>query len=70
MFGKEKNVKNRSDRWKGRMINFLKESQSNDSTKYPLWEDCVKEQFSFGMTAISKESDSNFRINRSIQTNE
>jgi hypothetical protein len=70
MWSKEKNVKNRVDRWRGRIINFLREAQANDSTKYSLWDDCVKEQFSFGMTAITGRDTTNFRINKSITTNE
>lgn len=70
LWSKEKNVRNRVDRWKGRMINYILETQSNDSTKFPLYEDCNKPQFSFGFTAISKESDALFLVNKSISTNE
>jgi hypothetical protein len=70
MWSKEKNVRMKSERWRNRMINFLNESQSNDEDKYPLWEDSCKEVFSFGITAVDKNSDAMIRVNRSIQTNE
>lgn len=70
MYSLEKNVKAKADRFKYRMINFLNESQANDSTKYPLWEDECKEQMSFAITAVDKNSDAQIRINKSITTNE
>lgn len=70
MYSLEKNVLNEANNYKYRMINFLKESQSNDSTKYPLWEDDCKDYMSFAITAVDKESDALIRVSKSIITNE
>jgi hypothetical protein len=51
-------------------VNFLKESQANDSTKYPLWEDECQEFLSFAITAVDKRSDALIMVNKSITTNE
>lgn len=70
MYSLEKNVKGEANRRKFKMVNFLKESQSNDSTKFPLWEDECKEFMSFAITAIDKKSDTIIRVNKSLTTNE
>ena len=70
MHSLEKNVKNKADQFKFRLINFIKEAQANDDDKYPLWEDDCKEQMSFSITSIDKSSDALIRINKSITTNE
>lgn len=70
MFGKERNVKNRANNWKGRMINFLKLAQSKDSTKYTLYQQSCVNEMGFGISAIDKGSDALFKINKSIITNE
>jgi hypothetical protein len=70
MYSKEKNIKSKATRWRDRMINFLRESQRNDSSKYPLWEDECKEYMSFAITSIDKNSDALIRVNKSIITNE
>lgn len=70
MYSLEKNVKAQADFYKYQMVNFLKESQANDSTKYPLWEDECKEYMSFSITSVDKRSDALIRVNKTIQTNE
>jgi hypothetical protein len=70
MYSLEKNVLATADNYKYSMINFLKESQSNDDTKYPLWEDDCKEYMSFAITSVDKNSDALIRVNKSIITNE
>lgn len=70
MYSLEKNVKERADTSKYNIINFLKDEQSNDSTKYPLWEDDSKEYMSFSITSVDKSSDALIRVNKTIQTNE
>lgn len=70
MYSLEKNVKGRAIFCKNQMINFLKESQLNDSDKYPLWKDKCKEQMSFSITAVDKTSDALIRVNKAIKTNE
>lgn len=70
MYSLEKNVLQTANDYKYAMINFLNESQTNDSTKYPLWEKKCKEQMSFSITAVSKDDDALIRVNKSIITNE
>lgn len=70
MYSLEKNVKEKANRFKYKLINFLKESQSNDSTKYPLWEDECREEMSFAITSVDKSSDQLIKVNKSITTNE
>jgi hypothetical protein len=70
MYSLEKHVRARADFYKYEIINFLKEQQANDEDKYPLWEDNCKEQFSFAITAIDKDSDAMIKVNKAIITNE
>ncbi len=70
MYSLEKNVRTQADFYKYQMINFLKESQANDSTKYPLWENDCKEYMSFAITSVDRRSDALLRVNKSIATNE
>lgn len=70
MYSLEKNVLQTAVDYRNRMINFLKESQSNDSDKYPLWEDGCKEYMSFAITSVDKTSDALIKVNKSVTTNE
>jgi hypothetical protein len=70
MYSLEKNVLARAVKCKYDIINFIKEAQANDSTKYPLWEDDCKEEVSFAISAIDKNSDAMIKINKSIISNE
>jgi len=70
MYSLEKNVLETANNYKYRMINFLKESQLNDSTKYPLWEDDCKDYMSFSISSVSKTKDSTIRVTKTLQTNE
>lgn len=70
MYSLEKNVLARANKYKYDTINYLREQQANDSTKFPLWEDECKEQMSFSITSIDKNSDALIRVNKSINTNE
>lgn len=69
MFSLEKNVLERSNYYKYALLNFLDESQLNDSTKYPLYEKKCKEQMSFAITSISKCDNSMFKVHKNIITN-
>lgn len=66
----EKNIQEKAERYKFRMISYLKFQQSQDSDKYPLWTDRCKEEMSFAITSIDKKSDAMVRVNKSINTNE
>lgn len=70
MFALEKTVMSRANKYKFDIINFLNESQDNDSSKYPLWEDNCKEEMSFAITAIDKGSSTLIKVNKSITHNE
>lgn len=70
MYAAEKNVKERVDFYKGRMINYMKLEKDKDSTKFPLWEERCDYGFSFGIGAVDKKSDIMFKVNKTIITNE
>ena len=69
MFSLEKNVLERSNYYKFKILNFLDESQVNDSTKYPLYEKKCKDQLSFAITSISKTDNSLFKVHQNLITN-
>lgn len=72
LFSKEKNIKQVAYEYQSSMINFLRNEQSKNSTKYPKWEDNCKEEFSFGISGIGKDSkeESIFAINKATVANE
>ena len=70
LFGLEKNVKRRAQAYRDMMIDYLRNEQSKDSTKFPLWDDNCKESFQFGISDISKTSDKVFSINKAVISNE
>lgn len=70
LYSFEKNVKETADRYKNRMINYLKLQQAKDSTKFPLYESKCNDSFTFAISAIDKRSDSLVKVNKSIITNE
>jgi hypothetical protein len=70
MYSLEKHVLQESNKYKFQMINYLKEQQANDSTKFPLYENQCKQEMSFSITAIDKGSSALFKVNKSVITNE
>ena len=72
LFSLEKNVMRWVNNYKFRMINFLKESQANDSTKYPLYKCSCKIEYSWGITSVSRDftRDNIISVNRAITDNE
>jgi hypothetical protein len=72
LYAKEKKIRERADRHKSKMINFLNEAQANDSTKYSLWEGGCKEVTGVAFTAIDKNGDAaaTARVNSKIINNE
>lgn len=70
MYAFEKKILEKVNFYRGEMINFIKAAQANDSTKYPLWEELCREEFSFGITAADKKSDALFKVNKTIINNE
>ena len=70
MYSLEKNVMARAVKYRNDIINFLRESQLNTSTKYPLWTESFREEMSFAITSVDKRSDALIRVNQSIISNE
>lgn len=70
LYSFEKNVKETADKYKNRMVNYLKLEQAKDTTKYPLYENRCADSFNFAISAIDKKSDSLVKVNKSIVTNE
>lgn len=72
LYAQEKKIRERADRHKSKMINFLNEAQANDSTKYPLWESECKDVTGIAFTAIDKDGSAAAiaRINGKIINNE
>jgi len=69
---KEKNVLQMVARYKNRIINYLDNEQSKDSTAFPLWDGCKKGAFGWGISGIERNSheDKIFSINKAIIGNE
>lgn len=70
MYALEKKINGKVQKYKGKMINFLRLSQEIDSTKYPLYHHKCKEEFSFGITSITKKDYTLFKVNKAIKNNE
>lgn len=70
MYALEKKINAKVQKYKGKMINFLRLEQEKDSTKYPLYHHRCKEDFSFGITSITKKDYTLFKANKSITNNE
>lgn len=66
----EKNILRELNKRRDRMINFLKNAQSKDSTKYPKYENDCKTVYSFAISAVDKKSDSLLKVNKAIITND
>lgn len=70
MYALEKKINGKVEKYKGKMINFLRLEQQKDSTKYPLYHYQCKESFSFGITSVTKKDYTLFKANKSITNNE
>jgi hypothetical protein len=70
MYSLEKHVLQEANNYKFRMLNYLKETQDNDSTKFSLYEQRCTEQLSFAITSIDKSNNTLIKVNKSITTNE
>lgn len=70
MYSKEKNILAQVNRYKFRMISFLKLEQSKVSTAYPLYHGKCSDEMSFSITSIDKCSNPMIRVNKSIISNE
>ena len=70
LFAKEKNIKRRATKYKGAIINYLRLEQEKDSTKFPLWVNKYRDEFQFGISAIGRENDDIFAVNKAVKDNE
>jgi len=69
-FSLSKNVRIKADTYKNKIVNFLKLSQEQDSTKYPLYQGCSLQTFSFGITSVSGKNHGSFSVNKAITRQE
>lgn len=70
---RERNVSNNVQFYKGEMIGFMKTTQANDTTAYPLWNcGCCGDQMSWGISGVSTNGEATrvFSVNRSTITNQ
>lgn len=72
LFSFEKNVESMTNFYKYELINYMRLQQTNDSTAFPLWVDNCSPEFSWGISAITRDSqkDKIMSINKAINTNE
>lgn len=70
MYALEKKINGKVQKYKTKMINFLKLQKEKDSSKYPLYVHKCKEDFSFGITSITKKDYTLFKANKAITNNE
>lgn len=66
----ENNVNKQAEYYKNEIINYLRLSQKNLSTAFPLWEDSCQEVMSWGISGVSAQSDAIFKVNKATITNE
>lgn len=72
LYSKEKNIREKAVKKKFRLINYLRNERSKDSTKFPKWVDTCKEEMSFAITSVSRDSrkDNFISVNKSNTFNE
>ena len=76
LFSKEKNIKRFAFKFKSSMIDYLKLNQHNYSLgvagyyAFAKWSEKCSTEFQFGISAIGREKDEIFAVNKAIITNE
>lgn len=72
LHSKEKNVQRRATKFKQRIVSYLELEQSKDSTAFPLYDPPCREELSFAVTAVARETnaDAIISVNRAITSNE
>lgn len=72
LYSKEKNVREKYIKKKYRLINYLKLERSKDANAFPKWVDNCKEEMSFAITSISRDTrkDNFISVNKSTYRNE
>lgn len=69
---REKNIQQSAQFYRNELINFLRESQANDSTAYPLWTYCVNSEMSWGISGVSLNGEATriFSVNKAVTNNQ
>ncbi len=70
LYSLEKNTKEQSNFYRNEMLNFLSLAQSRDSTKYPLYSNCPKSEFSWGISSVGGCDNSYISVNKALLRNE
>ena len=72
LFGFEKNVRRRANRYKYDLLNYLANEQSKDSTAFPLYSQKCREELSFAITSVSRgtNKDAIISVNKATINNE
>ena len=71
LWSKEKNIQNTANRYKNKIVNYLREEQSKDSTKFPKWTKTYKPPLGFAISAITRGNmDAVISINKTQYRNE
>lgn len=76
LFSKEKNIKRLAFKFKSAMIDYLKLNQHNYAMgvagyyAFAKWSEKCSTEFQFGISAIGREKDEIFAVNKAIITNE
>lgn len=76
LFSKEKNIKRFAFKFKSSMIDYLKLNQHNYALgvagyyAFAKWSEKCSTEFQFGISAIGREKDEIFAVNKAIITNE
>ena len=72
LYSKEKNVRIKYIKKKQRIITYLNLERSKDSTKFPKWNNACREEFSFAITSVSRNTkkDNYISVNKASSYNE
>lgn len=70
MYSLERNISKKVNKYKNRIINFLKLEQEKDATKFPLYKQKCNDGFGFAITSVDKKSDAIIKVNKTIISNE
>ena len=72
LFGYERNVRRRANRYKYDLLNYLALEQSKDSTAFPLYTEKCTDELSFAITSVSRgdKTDEIISVNKATTNNE
>lgn len=69
---RERNISDKAQFYRGTMITFLRESQANLSTAYPLWKYTCQDTMSWGISGVSLNGEATriFSVNKAVTNNQ